>query len=223
LHSAQKELDSLDDKFADETLKLEAKYNKLKQPFLKKRSQVIKEYLKTDPDFWVKVFQHHDTFRHLLVEVDLEILRALEELEVVDNEDIKSGYVITFKFGSNPHFSNTQLSKEFKIDVTTGDLKVEGTPVNWNDAKFGEKHSDSFFYLWSRFELPPPADVYDPDSHMTEFAESIRNELYKNPIDFYLNPRADDGLDDDDAIEIGESAFGDADEEGGEGEEGGEE
>ena len=35
------------------------------------------------PGFWLSVFQNHETLGSLLEEVDLEILHAMKELEVV--------------------------------------------------------------------------------------------------------------------------------------------
>lgn len=46
--SVQNEIDQLNERASEEILHVEQKYNKLRQPFFEKRSELIK----TIPDFW---------------------------------------------------------------------------------------------------------------------------------------------------------------------------
>ena len=47
-----------------------------------------------------------------------QALHYLTSVEVEEFEDIKSGYKIHFYFGTNPYFSNTTLTKEFRLANT---------------------------------------------------------------------------------------------------------
>ena len=57
------------------------------------------------------------------------------QLDVRDNQDVKSGYVITFKWHeNNPYFDNEELCKEFKF-ADDGTLTVLGQEINWRPGK----------------------------------------------------------------------------------------
>lgn len=71
---------------------MEQKYNKLRQPHYKKRSELIAKI----PNFWVTVFVNHPQLSTLLDEDDEEALHYLKKVEVQEFEDIKSGYKINF-------------------------------------------------------------------------------------------------------------------------------
>ena len=71
---------------------VEQKYNKLRQPHYKKRSELISKI----PNFWVTVFVNHPQLSTLLDEDDEEALHYLKRVEVQEFEDIKSGYKINF-------------------------------------------------------------------------------------------------------------------------------
>jgi hypothetical protein len=77
---------------SDEILKVEQKYNKLRQPHFHKRSELIAKI----PNFWVTAFVNHPQVSALLNEEDEEVLQYLTRVEVQEFEDIKSGYRINF-------------------------------------------------------------------------------------------------------------------------------
>ena len=54
----------------------------------------------------------------------------LSELEVIDNDDIKSGYEIKFKFGENPFFTNKVLTKSFFVKET-GEVDNSSPEIDW--------------------------------------------------------------------------------------------
>ena len=51
---------------------------------------------------------------------------------MVDNEDIKSGFQITFKWADNPYFTNDVLQKTFAF-APDGTLEVAGTHIEWKE------------------------------------------------------------------------------------------
>uniref|UniRef100_A0A8C0MZJ0 Uncharacterized protein n=1 Tax=Canis lupus familiaris TaxID=9615 RepID=A0A8C0MZJ0_CANLF len=89
---------------SEEILKVEQKYNKLRQTFFQKRSELIAKI----PNFWV-TFVNHPQVSALLGEADEEALHYLTTVEVTEFEDIKSGYRIDFYFDENPYFENKVL------------------------------------------------------------------------------------------------------------------
>ena len=78
----------------------------------------------------------------------------LSEIEVVDNDDIKSGYEIKFTFDKNPFFSNSVLSKCFFV-TEDGEVNNSSPCIEWHTVEdllktatllitfinLGEKHS----------------------------------------------------------------------------------
>lgn len=108
----------LNEQASEEILKVEQKYNKLRQPFFQKRSELIAKI----PNFWVTTFVNHPqgatsrldsallcffvwlyfevclcaVVSALLGEEDEEALHYLSKVEVTEFEDIKSGYRIEF-------------------------------------------------------------------------------------------------------------------------------
>jgi hypothetical protein len=92
IDEVQNEIDRLIEQASEEILKVEQKYNKLRQPFFQKRSELIAKI----PNFWVTTFVNHPQVSALLGEEDEEALHYLTRVEVTEFEDIKSGYRIDF-------------------------------------------------------------------------------------------------------------------------------
>lgn len=92
IDEVQNEIDRLNEQASEEILKVEQKYNKSRQPYFKKRSDLIGKI----PNFWVTAFVNHPQVSALLTEEDEEILQFLSKVEVQEFEDIKSGYKINF-------------------------------------------------------------------------------------------------------------------------------
>ncbi|XP_051035574.1 LOW QUALITY PROTEIN: protein SET-like [Phodopus roborovskii] len=122
----QNEIDRFNEQANEGILKVERKYNKVHQPFLQKRSELIAKI----PNFGVTTFVNHSQVSALLGEEDIEALHYLTRVEVTEFKDIKSGYKIDFYFDENPHFENKILSKEFHLNES-GDPLSKSTEINW--------------------------------------------------------------------------------------------
>lgn len=112
IDEVQNQIDGLNEQASEEILKVEQKYNKLRQPHFTRRSTLIESI----PNFWVTVFVNHPQVSALLDEDDEEALKYLKTLEVEEFEDIKSGYRIKFAFTENPYFENSSVVKEFLLN-----------------------------------------------------------------------------------------------------------
>uniref|UniRef100_A0A8C9PDX9 Protein SET n=1 Tax=Spermophilus dauricus TaxID=99837 RepID=A0A8C9PDX9_SPEDA len=211
----QNEIDRLNEQASEEILKVEQKYNKLCQPFFQKRSELIAKI----PNFWVTTFVNHPQVSALLGEEDEEALHYLTRVEVTEFEDIKSGSRIDFYFNENPYFENKVLSKEFHLISQYSFLFVCFIWV-----------MNSHFYPIYRLLL---TDVFC-DAGADELEEVIKDDIWPNPLQYYLVPDMDDeegegeeDVDDDeeeegleDIDEEGDEDEGEEDEDDGEGEEG---
>jgi template-activating factor I len=203
IDEVQNEIDKLNENASEEILKVEQKYNTLRQPFFKKRSDIIAKI----PNFWVTAFVNHPQVSALLNEDDEEVLQYLTKVEVQEFEDIKSGYRINFSFDTNPYFTNELLTKEFHLN-DTGDPSSQSTPIKWKEGKDltkkgpankGKKRShddqESFFSWFSDHS----------DAGADELGEVIKDDIWPNPLQYYLASEVDEetggDAEDDDAEE----------------------
>lgn len=209
IDKVQCEIDKLNEEASEEILRVEQKYNKLRQPHYKNRSDLISKI----PNFWVTVFVNHPQLSTLLEEEDEEALQYLKKVEVQEFEDIKSGYKINFYFDTakNPFFENDVLTKEFHLNED-GEPSCTSSKIKWkagknlcevakdesslNDSgksakKRGHKEP-SLFFSWFNDHTDPSAD---------EFGEVIKDDIWPNPLQYYLAPNEEE---DDDENEGGE-------------------
>jgi hypothetical protein len=128
----QEGLDELNEKASEEILGVEKKFNKLRKPLFAKRQEMIRKLEKQcDTKFWWSSFQRHPMLSPMLSSEEEAILGYLSEIEVVDNDDIKSGYEIKFTFDKNPFFSNSVLSKCFFV-TEDGEVNNSSPTIEWH-------------------------------------------------------------------------------------------
>uniref|UniRef100_A0A674EFQ3 SET nuclear proto-oncogene b n=1 Tax=Salmo trutta TaxID=8032 RepID=A0A674EFQ3_SALTR len=200
IDEVQNEIDRLNEQASEEILKVEQKYNKLRQPFFQKRSELIAKI----PNFWVTTFVNHPQVSALLGEEDEEALHYLTRVEVTEFEDIKSGYRIDFVMGTHLQSqlkSNGRLERKSKQNDLT--KRASQTP---NKAGKKRQHEEpESFFTWFTDHSDAGAD---------ELGEVVKDDIWPNPLQYYLVPDMDDeegeGDDDDDD----EEGLEDIDEEG---------
>ncbi|XP_058825051.1 protein SET isoform X2 [Topomyia yanbarensis] len=220
IDSCQNEIDALNEKASEEILKVEQKYNTLRKPYFQKRNEIIKRI----PSFWVTAIVNHPQISGILEEEEEECLQFMEKLEVEEFEDIKSGYRVHFYFDENPYFENKVLTKEFNLG-SSGETPVStSTPIKWkpdrdltkmlpkkalaNRRKRGLEYRT--FFDWF-------TDNNDPIND--DIAELIKDDLWPNPLQYYLvpdievEPEAEEDGGDDEFGDEGEEEEDEIDEE----------
>ncbi|XP_037850198.2 protein SET [Chlorocebus sabaeus] len=217
IDEVQNEIDRLNEQASEEILKVEQKCNKLRQPFFQKRSELIAKI----PNFGVTTFLNHPQVSALLGEEDEEALHYLTRVKVTEFEDIKSGYRRDFYFDENPYFENKVLSKEFHLNES-GDPSSKSTEIKWKSVKDLTKRSSQTQKKASRKRQHEEPESFftwftDPsDAGADELGEVIKDDIWPNPLQYYLVPDMDDeegeGEEDDDNEE--EEGLEDIDEEG---------
>ncbi|XP_008560807.1 protein SET isoform X1 [Microplitis demolitor] len=226
IDGCQNQIDGLNEKASDEILEVEKKYNKLRKPYFQKRNDIIKRI----PHFWVTAFVNNKKIAEILEEEEEDALRYLNKLEVEEFEDIKSGYRINFYFDENPYFENDVLTKEFHLG-STGDPASQSTVIRWKEGADLTKRSKSKNQLKGRKRPLSHRSFFDwftdhGDPSSDEIAELIKDDMWPNPLQYYLAPDMDveNGIEDEgeeidsDEAEEDEEA-GEEGEEVGEGEE----
>ncbi|MEQ2204346.1 hypothetical protein XENOCAPTIV_011757 [Xenoophorus captivus] len=167
----------LNEQASEEILKVEQKYNKLRQPFFQKRSELIAKI----PNFWVTTFVNHPQVLILLGLV-------LNEMFVSDH---LFSLVFLQSFDENPYFENKVLSKEFNVN-DGGDPVSKSTEIKWkagkdltkrtgqtaNKAGKKRQHEEpESFFTWFTDHSDAGAD---------ELGEVIKDDIWPNPLQYYL-------------------------------------
>jgi template-activating factor I len=199
----QSNLDELNEKASEEILQVEQKYNKLRQPLYSQRNDDIADI----PRFWLTCFINHPQISALISEEDEAALAHMYKLEVEEFEDIKSGYKIHMHFNKNEYFSNTMLTKEFRL-TDQGEPTFTGTKIEWYPTKNiiancqqasanngnakGKRPADSgmdssFFFWFSDEEATLSA----------ELGEIIKDDVWPSPLQYFLNAEGEDNEDGD--------------------------
>lgn len=201
----ENELDAVNEQASEEILKVEQKYNKVRKPIFDKRNEIIPKI----PLFWVTAFVNHPDLGQIIDECEEDCLHHWTKLEVVEFEDIKSGYQIIFHFDENPYFENTVLTKEFHIGPT-GQATSQSTEIKWKEgfdlrenlsssSKITKKRlaDQKSFFLWFMDHTDPAAD---------DVAEIIKDDLWQNPLQYFLVPdmTVENGIEEDEVSDAEE-------------------
>ncbi|XP_015123834.1 protein SET isoform X3 [Diachasma alloeum] len=210
IDGCQNQIDGLNEKASDEILEVEKKYNKLRKPYFQKRNDIIKRI----PNFWLTAFVNNKKIAEILEEDEEDALRYLNKLEVEEFEDIKSGYRINFYFDENPYFENEVLTKEFHLG-SSGDPASQSTPIRWKDGADLTKRAKGKAQLKGRKRPLGHRSFFDwftdhGDPSSDDIAELIKDDMWPNPLQYYLAPDMDveNGIEGD-----GEEVDGDSEEE----------
>jgi len=222
----QNDIDRLNEQASEEILKVEQKYIQLRWPHFQKRSSLIENI----PNFWVTTFINHPQISALLDEDDEDVLHYLTKVEVQEFDDLKTGYTISFHFKENPYFENDVISKEFHMNEN-GDPTSTSTAIKWKEGKDLTKRNVESNSKGKR-KLEEPESFFswfnDPgDAGADELGEVIKDDIWPNPLQYYLVPELDEDEEEEDDEDEDEEGLDDIDEEDeevdGEGEDGEEE
>ncbi|KAJ8986245.1 hypothetical protein NQ317_009951 [Molorchus minor] len=181
----QNEIDSINEKASEEILKVEQKYNQLRKPFFVKRNQIISSI----PNFWVTAITNHPDLSALLDDAEEDCLHHLTKLEVEEFEDIKSGYWIKFYFDENPYFENAVLTKEYHLGCATP--TSESSQIIWKEGCSLAPNAENVRGRKRRHE---PSKTFfgwfndNVDPYTDDIAEVIKDDLWLNPLQYYLVP-----------------------------------
>lgn len=172
----QEELNQIEDDEEKEIDQVAEKYDKLKEPIFERRDKACNKI----PQFWFQLLTKTKLCQ-LFQEVDLEILKSLENLSVVKRD---GSYQVNLNFKGNQNLISRVISKKFDFDEDSGSISGDVTPpVQWA-KNFAQKHPTSFFVSWSK----------------NSTAENVQDdfEVCKVLMAIYENPFAEHELDSDD-------------------------
>lgn len=151
---------------------------------------------------------HPQQVSSIVDEDEEDCFEYLDILEVQESEDIKTGYKLNFHFRENPFFTNKCLTKEFKLGAESTVPSSTSTAILWQEGKDLTKllqskqqgsgrrrrHAEyKAFFDWFQDNSDPVND---------EIAELIKDDLWPNPLQYFLVPDIEvDEEEDDEADE----------------------
>ncbi|XP_037267407.1 testis-specific Y-encoded-like protein 4 [Falco rusticolus] len=178
LEAVQLELEAVEEEAAHAFRHLHTKFWLRRQPHLQRRNCLIQHI----PGFWVTAFLNHPQLSAMISDRDEDVLSYMTSLEVEEFGDAQPGCRIKFFFSINPYFQNDVVAKEFVHDPS-GHLVSRSTPIRWWQGQDpcscphkGPPAPRSFFAWFGDHSFPARDHI----------ADIIKEELWPNPLQFYL-------------------------------------
>ncbi|NXQ76377.1 TSYL2 protein, partial [Quiscalus mexicanus] len=203
LEAVQLELEAVEEEAARAFRRLRARFCLRRRPHLQRRNRLIQHI----PGFWVTAFLNHPQLSAMISDRDEDALSYMTSLQVpggvwgahlgcceplpevtqlgLQVEEFgqsRPGCRIRFFFSVNPYFQNDVVAKEF-VRGPSGHLVSHSTPIRWwqgQDPR-SRRHkgppAPRSFFAWFGDHSFPAGD---------RVAEIIKEELWPNPLQFYL-------------------------------------
>nr|XP_056706403.1 testis-specific Y-encoded-like protein 4 [Euleptes europaea] len=196
LESVQLELETVNQQASRAFTHLKAKFGHMRRPHLERRNRIIQNI----PGFWVTAFLNHPQLSAMINDRDEDTLSYMTNLQVEEFTHRKSGCKIKFYFNSNPYFQNEVIVKEFQCG-SSGRLVSHSTPIRWwrglDPLAHGRKNFEMnrSFFSWFCDHSFPAGD---------HIAEIIKEDLWPNPLQYYLMGEGGENGEEDSETENGD-------------------
>ena len=192
LDSAQIEFDALNEKASEEILEVEKRFNVLRKPVLDKRRELTQRV----KSFWPTALMNHPQLSTFIADAEEPLIGAIADITVEDFADIKSGFIIRVAFLPNDYLESEFIEKQHFL----GDNPhVTVSSVRWKrsvlDVVAQNKHpvsadQQTFFEWLTDAGTDPTID---------EVGEIIKDDLWTNPVQYFLLPEV---IDDEEEADI---------------------
>ncbi|CAH0520397.1 unnamed protein product [Peronospora belbahrii] len=183
----EEELEQLSIEKVEEVLAVETKYIVKTRDVYVKRNELLSEI----PHFWNQVFLRHPVVGNYLNMNDgEELMEYLQTFVVFVGKN--GSFKIKLIFHENPYFFPTMLWKQF--DLSKKDVKVSASKITWTERAYMRKATDNFFFQW----------IVSTEGDQG-LAEIIKEELWKNPLEYFVTDDEDEDSCDKDESDEDES------------------
>ncbi|XP_064557706.1 putative testis-specific Y-encoded-like protein 3 [Zonotrichia leucophrys gambelii] len=178
LEAVQLELEAVEEEAARAFRRLRARFCLRRRPHLQRRNRLIQHI----PGFWVTAFLNHPQLSAMISDRDEDALSYMTSLQVEEFGQSHPGCRIRFFFSVNPYFQNDVVAKEF-VRGPSGHLVSHSTPIRWWQGQDPRSRphkgppAPRSFFAWFGDHSAPAGD---------RVAEIIKDELWPNPLQFYL-------------------------------------
>jgi len=178
----QDQIEELNEKASEEILKVEQKYNKQRKPLFIKRQEAILRFDKSNGEnenFWAVALKSHPFLAPMMSQYEHDMMSSLKCIEVIEDEDIKSGFSIKFDFDKNEYFTNSTIIKKYHMNAE-GEVINTTTPITWKPKADPCQKEDveSEFTEWLQENTE--------DTIADDIADLIKDDLWLNTYQYYL-------------------------------------
>ncbi|KAF4072338.1 hypothetical protein AMELA_G00261910 [Ameiurus melas] len=183
LAHVQMRLDALEKKGARLHRRLELKLGRQRRPHLQQRAAIAQSI----PGFWLTALLNHPHLSAQIDENDEDALSYMINLEIETFKNNKLGYRICFHFRRNPFFQNKVILKELHLGLGGSPVSFS-SPIVWHHGQSLTRNGEprrnsrgvyeSFFHWFDDHSSPG----------MDEIAQILKDDLYKDPLRYYLTP-----------------------------------
>ena len=125
------------------------------------------------------------------------MLHYLIGIELTEFEDVKSGYRIDFYFNKNSYFKSKILSKEFRLNESS-DSSSMSTEIKWKSERIWLNTKEETQKKASRKRQHEESESFftwftdHSDAGADELGEAIKDDIWPNPLQYYIIPDTDD-------------------------------
>ncbi|ODM93622.1 Protein SET [Orchesella cincta] len=199
IDECQKELDELNEKASRRDPPGRDKVQQAPEAVLRQAGGGDRE----NPQFLVNAIVNHPQISMLVDEEEEDCLHFLKKLEVEEFENVENGFRVKFIFDENPSLTTGSSSKSSNLaEYPRAQVPSSNGRKNMDlskkqpqiiDARRKRGLEQKTFFSWFSDNKDPAAD---------DIAEVIKDDLWPNPLQYYLTPDMEDG--DDEALEEGE-------------------
>ncbi|KAL5757513.1 hypothetical protein ACOSP7_020124 [Xanthoceras sorbifolium] len=158
LGQIQSQCEEVEKKYFEERSALEAKYEKLYEPYYSKRCEIVNGIVEVEgvvdgdvtkeeddkatkekgvPNFWLTAMKTNEALAKEISERDKGALKYLQDIKWCRIDDPK-GFKLEFLFDPNPYFKNSVLTKTYPMSddyFVAIPEKAIGTPIEWYPGK----------------------------------------------------------------------------------------
>ncbi|NXW26262.1 TSYL5 protein, partial [Circaetus pectoralis] len=186
LEAVQLELEAVEEQAARAFRRLRAKFWLRRRPHLQRRNRLIQHI----PGFWVTAFLGGPQLSAMISDRDEDALSYMGGVQVEEFGQARPGCRIRFFFSVNPYFQNDVVAKEF-VRGPSGHLVSHSTPIRWWQGQDPRSRphkgppAPRSFFAWFGDHSFPAGD---------RIAEIIKEELWPNPLQFYLLGEGAEGI-----------------------------
>lgn len=173
LEELQENITVIEEKAAEEILRVNREAERQKAPHLERRHALTKVI----PKFWATCLTNHPLLGEMICETDQEILCFLQRVHVEPLDD-GVGFTIKLDFRANPFLTNAQLHKTFHYDDNQH-ASTTSSEIHWKN----KPEPSPGFFAW----------LEDNEEGDDEVGLVIRDDIWPNPLALYMS------VDDDDA------------------------
>ena len=214
LYEVGEELEKITVELSQKVNELDRQYQLKKQPLYEKRGAIIAKL----PEFWLTALLHHSVLSDAISDNDVKLLKHMTKLDVVNMANPnQNGFKIVLTFEPNLIISDTQVWRAFEFRPD-GSILATSSGVHFHPNMDYTSKKNAGKQLQSQKREQPDDNFIDSfllddatgDYMDLEMFELIKEDIWADPLKYFLDEGPEELDDDDDDDENDEDDQDDA-------------